>query len=465
MDLCQDSSHSVAPARLPRASLLTNLPPSLTHDIMSTTDERRTTLRRLLLEGHSSLAPLREPKLILHSHLPHVSSVTSGEPSMLTPLASRVRIPIRFQFRAATGALRSRGNNFGACRRYVYPGQQLVTPGLEELSRQQIVGALVPCFHFQNLTRSSHTVAYVDFFDNEIKSHDGDWKAVMAEYLFSGPEPLLNGLVGGLGHPFIHLAYAWELQSPTVATEGLSLACTEYIPLHSIIDRYPPDNSSYKTKNLAEVLNCVQKDDRLNDLFTSPGITNIDTLLQTRYDVLLEHWNAWEGSSPLQQLEECCDLSLLLGLGTGSETGKFDFYLIHTITVAQAIRVLWHFIPEERHAAVMRQYAVFFLLVYICQLKPVLPTETISVIDSVELKGRDWSWVHQEALNHRWAKDSHFFKVVRAPQVFEQTFGPKNNHYLKASIKFLAEFDGWQGFGEGVAGFLPDRDGFHPDKE
>lgn len=250
-----------------------------------------------------------------------------------------------------------------------------------------------------------------------------------------------------------------------MATEGLSLACTEYIPLHSIIDRYPPDNSSYKTNSLAEVLNCVQKDDRLNNLFTTQGITNIDTLLQTRYDVLLEHWNAWEVSSPLQQLEECCDLSLLLGLGTGSETGKFDFYLIHTITVAQAIRVLWHFIPEERHAAVMRQYAVFFLLVYICQMKPMLPAETISVIDSVELKGRDWSWVHQEALKHRWAKDSHFFKVVRAPQVFEQTFGPKNNHYLKASIKFLAEFDGWQGFGEGVAGFLPDRDGFHPDKE
>jgi hypothetical protein len=187
--------------------------------------------------------------------------------------------------------------------------------------------------------------------------------------------------------------------------------------------------------------------------------------LESRYDVLLEHWNAWEVNGPLQQLEQCCDISLLLGLGTGSDTGKYDFYLIHLITVAQAIRVLWHFIPEERHTSVMRQYALFFLLVYICQIKPELPAERISCINSVELQGRDWSWVQKQALDHRWAKDSHFFKVVRAPKVFEDTFGGKESFYLKASVKFLTEFDGWEGFGEGVAGFHPEKDGFHPDKE
>jgi len=56
--------------QLPSPGLLPNLKPVVTlegHD-----DERVTTLRHLLDKGHISVAPLREPKLILHSHLPHV---------------------------------------------------------------------------------------------------------------------------------------------------------------------------------------------------------------------------------------------------------------------------------------------------------------------------------------------------------------------------------------------------------
>ncbi|KAJ5413827.1 hypothetical protein N7509_000454 [Penicillium cosmopolitanum] len=366
------------PVELPPPSGPRSLISTLVYDVTKSEDERRQTLNELLIKGHDSMAPLREPRLILHSHLPHL------------------------------------------------------------LGSGYILGA-----------SSNYTVAYVDFFDNQVKINNGDWKAVLQQYLFSGAEPLINGLVGGLGHPFIHLAYVWELQSPTVATEGLSLGCTEYIPLHGILDRAPPDNSSYKSSSLAEVLSRVQADKRLASLFTKPGITNINILLEKRYSVLLEHWNAWEVTDPLQQLEQCCDLSLLLGIGTGNGAGQYDFYLIHTMTVAQAIR----------------QYALFLLLIYICQMKPEFPTKIIQRIDSIDLGGHDWSWVMAQALEHRWAKDSHFFKVVRAPKAFEDAFGRKSDHYLKASVKFISEFNGWNGFGEGVAGYLPDRDGFHPDKE
>jgi hypothetical protein len=56
--------------RLPLPAGLRSLTPAYTLDIY---DERADTLRRLLNKGHTSVAPLREPKLILHSHLPHVS--------------------------------------------------------------------------------------------------------------------------------------------------------------------------------------------------------------------------------------------------------------------------------------------------------------------------------------------------------------------------------------------------------
>lgn len=44
---------------------------------------------------------------------------------------------------------------------------------------------------------ASYTVAYVDFFDSQIKARGGDWKSVVSEYLYSGTEPLINGLAGG----------------------------------------------------------------------------------------------------------------------------------------------------------------------------------------------------------------------------------------------------------------------------
>lgn len=67
------------------------------------------------------------------------------------------------------------------------------------------------------------------------------------------------------------------------------------------------------------------------------------------------------------------------------------------------------------------------------------------------------------ALRHKWMLDSHFFKVVRAPKAFAETYGEEDGFYLKAAIKFLTEFRGWEGLGEGVEGFLPSRDGYRPE--
>jgi hypothetical protein len=192
------------------------------------------------------------------------------------------------------------------------------------------------------------------------------------------------------------------------------------------------------------------------------GITNIEALLQKRYEAVLEHWNAWLVSDPLVQLEHCCDISVLLAIGTGDRESKYDFYLAHTMTVAHALRVLWDVFPEEQRISILRQYALFIILVFICQQKPAFEADIMNTVSFVELGDQDWGSVRVRALGHRWLKDSHFFKVVRALMAFEETYGSKDGFYLKASTKFIAEFDGWEGFGAGVEGFLPSRDGYRP---
>lgn len=182
-------------------------------------------------------------------------------------------------------------------------------------------------------------------------------------------------------------------------------------------------------------------------------------MLKPRYDALTEHWNAWVIDDPVAQFEGCCDLSVLLAISAGYPEGKFDFFYAHILTVAHAVRILWHHFPEDRKVAILRQYALFTILIYILQFRRPFAFRDIG---SVEIDGRDWDWVRKTALKHKWALDEHFFKVVRALQELAATFGEKDGFYLKAAIKYLEEFNGWEGFGKGVMGFVPSRDGYIP---
>lgn len=204
-----------------------------------------------------------------------------------------------------------------------------------------------------------------------------------------------------------------------MATEALSLGCTEYIELHGLLDQYPPDNSTYKYTSLADIIKRVHDDNRFNDLFTDPSITNMGPLLQTRFEALLEHWNAWQVTDPLHQLEQCCDVSVLLGIGAGDRERKFDFFLIHTMKVAHGLRILWHLFPEDQRSCILRQCALFVIMIYICQLRPAFGVGMIDSIQTVKLDDHCWEAVIDRTLKHRWFKDSHFFKIVRAPKAFE----------------------------------------------
>lgn len=204
----------------------------------------------------------------------------------------------------------------------------------------------------------------------------------------------------------------------------------------------------------------MRADKRFDGLLTDPGIMNLGTLFEKRFPVVTEHWHAWKVEGPIQQLEHVCDVSVIVAISTGDADLSFDFFLAHVMTVAHALRVLWHYFPADRRASILRQYAIFTISLYITQFRLAFGVEKI---ESVELKGRDWDWVTETSLRHKWALDSHFFKVVRALKAFRETYGDKGGFYLKAAVKYITEFRGWEGFGQPVYGFHPGRDGYNPD--
>ena len=176
---------------------------------------------------------------------------------------------------------------------------------------------------------------------------------------------------------------------------------------------------------------------------------------------VLEHWNAWKVVDPLQQLEQICDLATLLAVSTCDDAKEFDFYLIHLMTVAHGLRVLWLRFPEDRQAAMLKEYAIMAIPMYICQQRPSFDTDKVEAVDAGE---RGWNWVRKTAIKHPAKFDFHFFKVVRAPKAFEDTYGSKEGVYLKASIKFLDGCRGWTGFGKVLDGFDPKGEGWTADQ-
>jgi hypothetical protein len=230
------------------------------------------------------------------------------------------------------------------------------------------------------------------------------------------------------------------------------MACTEYDMMHGYLDTPPPDTSTYKTRDYEEILARVRADKRFAGHFDEPGFMNTFTVHGTCEAALLEHWNALDVTEGIEaRFEELFDVTVRLAIETGDAKTQFDFFLIHLLTVAHAIRILLPTcFPRQRWHDIYRQFWLWILLVYVAQLRRLIDTDASN---RVELNGRDWKWVEERALTDKWSLDAHYVKVIRALKVGSELFGEKNGWYLKASVKFIDEFDGWTGFGKGVEGY------------
>ncbi|KAL9623202.1 MAG: hypothetical protein Q9160_002517 [Pyrenula sp. 1 TL-2023] len=286
--------------------------------------------------------------------------------------------------------------------------------------------------------------AFVDFFEDQLVTHGYDWKAVIEEYTFKGKNPLVNCLVSGLGHPLIHLGYAYEISSREVAMEALGLAATCYSDLHKYLDDpgYAETETPYRTSSPLEILSRLQNDQYFDDIFDAPGGDNMTVIFRDHEAQLLSHWNAWDISDPTKQFQDTQEAAAALLLASGRN--GYDFFIVHLLTTSHAVRILLPLIPSEHHIALLRQWWLVTLAIYIAQLRPQIDIDSIKNYD---LKGKSWTWIDDEAVGGKWSLDAHFVKAVRALKESARTWGDKDELYLKAAAKFTEEFRGWEGFG------------------
>ena len=298
----------------------------------------------------------------------------------------------------------------------------------------------------------------MDFFEDQLVLEGYDWKGVVGRFIYergskgsSNEWPLFNALVSGLGHPLIHLGYAFELNSREVAMEALGLAATCYDPNLARMLEHSPSTQSNSTNDLYEVFDRVHNDKRLNGVFDRYGGDNLSRLLgdETLTSILLEHWSSWKLVDPTKDFAQSQQLASNLLIASGSSTGGhgYDFFLVHLLTTSHAVRILIPFIPREYHVKIVREWLLITIAIYIAQLRPAIKK---SFVTDFDLQGRDWAFAERTALEGKKKFDAHFVKAVRAMKEAHKLWGDPEgaeNYYLKAAVRLASEFDGWGGFG------------------
>ena len=161
---------------------------------------------------------------------------------------------------------------------------------------------------------------------------------------------------------------------------------------------------------------------------------------------MLEHWNAWQLPDPKKQFEDSqyAAVALLVATNAYKSSRSYDFFLVHLLTTSHAVRILLPLIPAKFHVALVRQWWLLTLAVYIAQIRPKIELKDITNYD---VEAKDWVWVHKQAVEGKWSLDAHFVKGLRAMKEAAQTWGDDEQYYLKAACRLGGEFDGWGGFG------------------
>jgi Questin oxidase-like len=300
-----------------------------------------------------------------------------------------------------------------------------------------------------------------------------DWKLVVQKFLFTDKQPLVSSITAGcmytnhihsprlltdlsVGQPLIHLALALQMSNRDLAMEALTLVATRYhdnnIFKYSNVAAYFQAEPSYKASSIPEILEKVRADETLtNTAFATPGEQNLSTIFRDHETTLLNHCNAWTIISPdptaTFRESQAAAVALFLGAKTKSvsqdenTTRRHDINLLYPLLMSHAIRIVLPQTPDKFNPSLLKQWWLTTLAIYIAQLRPEIESSDSIIV--YDLNGKDWDWIARQAVKGPHASDTHFVLALRVLKEFSETWDDAENYYLRAAVKFVHEFNGW----------------------
>ena len=212
--------------------------------------------------------------------------------------------------------------------------------------------------------KKAYQRAWVDFFEQQLRSASpkSSWQSVAVQLILDCVSAagdtslmLLDGLFADVGHPLIHLGYAFELDSLLVAAEALALTAICYDTELSPILSNTTYSASYSTSNLLELFSQVYNDETL-PTFEYPGDDNLPSILRTEkhLNTIQAYLNSWDHQSITSDLLQAQKLASLVFIATSLQVGGhgYDFFLVHLLTTIHAARVLIPHLPKQQHPTI-----------------------------------------------------------------------------------------------------------------
>ncbi|CAK7214473.1 hypothetical protein SCUCBS95973_002158 [Sporothrix curviconia] len=269
--------------------------------------------------------------------------------------------------------------------------------------------------------------------------------------------PLLHSLVGGLGHPLVHLAYAYEMDSRVLAMEALGMSAVTYNPAFakkfhldesSVEAPAPVVSDALKGLSLQQLVDRVAQDKRFAAV--APGRMSAESVLLAPPspavdEALLEYWHAWDLTGGADKnltpwLREAQDVAVAMLIASVKPgTHSYNFFVCHVLTTSHAVRVLLPEIPAAMHASILRQWWLLALAVYVSVGRPAVDPDNVPT----DRKGKGWAYVEQQGVSSRWSTDAHFIQTIRSIKEATRTWGDVRDRYLNAIVWFVDDFEGW----------------------
>ncbi|KAK9451287.1 uncharacterized protein V1518DRAFT_370190 [Limtongia smithiae] len=296
---------------------------------------------------------------------------------------------------------------------------------------------------------------YRDYFDDEVVDASYDWKKIVNKYLLADETTLLNGLFGGLAHPLIHTAYAYELNSAEIATEALTLAATNYPPYTHLIELYLQNYDGLKSP---QAVKYWEKDPLvlLKDIRDAPELDSISIEKCNNLDVahIAEEFeeqivgyffrlDTSDLDAAIYRLFHTSSLLLTATHNTGNY--QFDFVLVHTLTAAHATHVLGSRLADKHKVSIVAELWLFIILAYICAQRPAVHESRVRNYDAILEENRNWQFLSELALSGKMKFNEHYLKAIRALKtLYEMCPDPEQKDlYLLEGALFANEAKGF----------------------
>jgi hypothetical protein len=286
--------------------------------------------------------------------------------------------------------------------------------------------------------------SYRDFFNEQLITNGNNWQKKMIDFLLDNSEQsMINCITGGLGHPLIHIGYAFELDSQIVGVDALAMTAVCYNDFHEVIDKLKPPKSPSKTA--LEIFKNIHSDTQL-PIYDAPNFQNIESIVKNSIDRVFFHYNQWKiNTENLEKtIEELFDLTVYIYGATHKPNDiEFEFFLLHLLTSMHAIRIIYPHINDSKiFEHILLQFFCFAIVLYISQLRPEINEDLIHDYQIDEEKN-NWDYVIDRTLNTKLIDDEHVAKVIRALRDAEKVYGNnnKNGLYLKTAVKTVDNLD------------------------